>query len=491
MPSSMTCDRLLPLRPPIRVELLSLLMAVLLTACVLGQELPKATPEGKQSLDQLIRGGEAAGALRVKRDEKGQIVELSVTGAGKLRDLIGRDDVRNDLRLRDAIIAVSTVHDARRAAAWCTILQLLADASQDDLTRGFLEERNAVRLALEQKDYPAAIDNLQAAARRFERLKKPAYQAFCLEKAGIVQSVRHEYDKAIELHLRSAELLRVAFGESNLQFALALRNVGSNFKNKGDSAKALDYFQRSLGAYQRAQNKVEVATTLLEIGLVHASLKDREKAADCFDRALGLRRQARGAAHIETARMAQSIAKAWFDIEEFDRALDLYQQALIVFRNADGAAPTDLAGVLDSIGLCLQRLRRDDKALAAFEESLALKRKALGDQHRDVARTLGSLADTQKVLGLDDALANYNKALEICRKVFGERSPEVDGTLEAIAHLYFLRKDYPKSSEIYRQALEIRRVAPGASARRRLDPQQPRQGQPEHGALRRGPTVLQ
>ena len=231
----------------------SLLIAVLMSVTALGQELPKATPEGKQALDQLIRGGEAAGGLRVKRDEKDQIVELSATDAGKLKGLVDRDSVRKDLRLRDAIIAEASVYDVRRAGAWCTVLQLLADSSHDDLTRGFHEYFDAVRIAVEHKDYPAAIKKLVSAAERFEKLKTPAYQALCLQVAGVIHSLRREYDKAIELHLKSAELWRVAFGESDSRFALALRNVGDNHKHKGDLAKALGHYQLSLAAYQRAE----------------------------------------------------------------------------------------------------------------------------------------------------------------------------------------------------------------------------------------------
>ena len=130
-------DRLAGGRFQIRMASWTVLAAILCTVDAVGQELPAATPEGNRLLDRVIRDGEKSGALHTRRDEKGQLIELSVTDVAKLRELVGREGIRDDLRLRDTIIAEAARYDAGRSPAWCALLEAIADSPRDEITRGF------------------------------------------------------------------------------------------------------------------------------------------------------------------------------------------------------------------------------------------------------------------------------------------------------------------------------------------------------------------
>ena len=135
-----------------------------------------------------------------------------------------------------------------------------------------------------------------------------------LQKAGALQAKLYlnkgEFAKAYEYYLEA--LHKYTMLHNNNGIASVYNGLGSTFIQQENYSRALQYFERSVGLYKEAENKTGLAISFLNIGIVHSQTNQLEKAEGYYLKALHL---SEGTADKKIA--IQIYSQAWYFIRRF------------------------------------------------------------------------------------------------------------------------------------------------------------------------------
>ena len=201
---------------------------------------------------------------------------------------------------------------------------------------------------------------------------------------------------------------------------LFLNELGLYYDNRGEGAKALEYYEPKLVISRELGDRGGEATTLSNMGSVYDDLGDKPKALQYYEQALPLRRQV-GDRSGEAATL-NNMGLVYSALGDKPKALDFFGQALPFLRlvgDRGGEATT-----LSNMGLVYSDLGDKSKALQYYEQALPLLRQ-VGDRGGE-ATTLNNMGGVYFDLGEGfKALQYYEQALPLVRQV-GDRSGEAN-----------------------------------------------------------------
>ena len=186
--------------------------------------------------------------------------------------------------------------------------------------------------------------------------------------------------KWLEMGLVAARSLQDRPRES-----LFLNSLGLYYDNRGDKAKALDYYKQDLVISREIDDQQGEAATLSNIGLVYSSLGDQQQALDFYQQALLLLRAVGDQSGAATT--LTNIGLAYSDLGDKRQALAFYQQTLFLTRAVGDRGGE--AATLTNIGKVYSDLGDKRQALQYYEQALPLTR-AVGDR-RGEANTLSNM----------------------------------------------------------------------------------------------------
>jgi len=120
--------------------------------------------------------------------------------------------------------------------------------------------------------------------------------------------------------------------------AIALNNLGSVYKSRGDYGRALATYEKSLEISRKVfgTEHPDSATTMNNLATVYAAMGDLARAQDLFQRSLATTEKVFGSNHPRTATALSNLASVYASMGELDRALELYQRALGVLTSGLG-----------------------------------------------------------------------------------------------------------------------------------------------------------
>ncbi len=177
------------------------------------------------------------------------------------------------------------------------------------------------------------------------------------------------------LPARRRQSKRRALDPSHPAVAETLNNLGNALNDKGESASAVEAFQRSLAIKERAfgPDSIAVAITLTNLG---GTLIDRGKfdaATEALERAVAIKEKATGKDSLSLAVTLTNLAAAQRGAGHPDQSLALDERALAIRTRAGPKAERDLAYNLTGQGAALVALGKADQALGPLERALALR----------------------------------------------------------------------------------------------------------------------
>jgi tetratricopeptide (TPR) repeat protein len=75
-----------------------------------------------------------------------------------------------------------------------------------------------------------------------------------MNNIAVIEFASNNFDKAIELYERALKIVSNHYGENHIECTLYLNNLGSNYRSKGNTVKAMEYLKKALSIFEA--NKV-------------------------------------------------------------------------------------------------------------------------------------------------------------------------------------------------------------------------------------------
>lgn len=199
-----------------------------------------------------------------------------------------------------------------------------------------------------------------------------------------------------------------------LQKALAFgyTNFGIISKGKGNNAKAIEYYLKSLRINEKINNQHGIAGSLNNIGIVYYDQKNFNKAMDYYTKSLIIEEKIGD--EYGASQSLNNIGIIYGDQQKWKKAMYYYNRSLKLKEKLGNKSEIALA--LNNIGVIYRDLKQFDKALEYNLRSLAIQEE-IGDKS-GIAQSYNNLANVYSVLGdYPKAIEFGHKALKIAREI--------------------------------------------------------------------------
>ncbi len=221
------------------------------------------------------------------------------------------------------------------------------------------------------------------------------------------------YHEVIQRHTR----LQGKLSDPTLQ-QISAGNLGTAYRNIGDTRRAIDYYQQALTSAQEQEDQWGEGAWLGNLGNAYAALGQTRRAIEVYEQALAIDRKI-GNRRGEGADLG-NLGNRYAELGQTRRAFEVYKQALAIRREigdrrGEGAD-------LGNLGNCYAELGQTRRAIEVYEQALAIFRE-IGDRGGEGADLTG-LGNRYAELGQTRrAIDFYEQALAIFREI-GDRGGE-------------------------------------------------------------------
>jgi tetratricopeptide (TPR) repeat protein len=430
-------------------------IVTLIPAWASGVEWPKATKEGIQAREDLLRACVGEVALFAGRPPVcvADLALLTDTNRFRVASTIRRKVLT--AALRDALVDWRTKQG--RPALAPVLLEAVGIEAGDPVASGFaaiiwgLGEQSRFR-----RD--AAVAHFEMAAGCFRAAKDMAWEAACWNQIGSAYMSTGQSTLALEHYEQALRLREKALPPGHPDIAASLNNIATVHRNRGDYAKALEQHERALRLQEKAlpAGHPDIAKSLSNIANVHRDRGDFAKALEYFERVLRLDERALPAGHPDIAKSLNNIAAVHHAQGHFAKAMEYHERALQLREKALPPGHPDIARSLNNIAAVHHAQGDYAKALEQHERALRLQEKALPAGHPDIAISLNNVANVHYDRGdLAKAMEYHERALRLREKVLPPGHPDIAASLNNIALVHGDRGNFAKALEQHERALRL------------------------------------
>jgi adenylate cyclase len=248
----------------------------------------------------------------------------------------------------------------------------------------------------------------------------------------------------------------------------AYRSIGSNYANKSDYAKALEYEYTALRIFEHLKNVSMQGIMWQNLGIVQHRSKNQEKALEYYQRALALFEQTKDTLRI--ASIYSNMANAYYSLGEADKVLEYDLKALHTYEEKKDKA--GVARLLGNIGNFYAEEGNYALAMVYYFDALR-KETAMGNED-GVTRNLGNIGETYLDISQDttrniqpDSLipagrvANLAKALTFLKTTV-EKAQQLQQTEyylafgEVLSEAYMLTGNTAEALRVYQEYITVR-----------------------------------
>jgi CHAT domain-containing protein len=153
-----------------------------------------------------------------------------------------------------------------------------------------------------------------------------------LNNLGTVYRDQGNYAEAMAYYQKSLSL-REAVGKDN-DIARSLTNIGILHMTQGNYAQALEHHRKSLERFESVGDKAGISGVLLNLGIVHILRSEIAQGLEVLHRGLALKESL--GLRDGVARALGNIGWAHYEQGEYDKALDYYRRSQKIFEAIGG-----------------------------------------------------------------------------------------------------------------------------------------------------------
>mmetsp|Transcript_25033 Transcript_25033/g.38266 ORF Transcript_25033/g.38266 Transcript_25033/m.38266 type:complete len:692 (-) Transcript_25033:82-2157(-) len=302
----------------------------------------------------------------------------------------------------------------------------------------------------------------QALSLRFTASPQTTYtreMATILNNQGRVLFRRGDL-KASLLSYQECYKHRIAIlGETHMDVAATLFNMGQAEEFLGNILKAIEYYQRFLYIVllKKGQDSKDVARVLLFIGQLSYDMNDLKQAHEYFSQALVSAKLAFGPNDSMVANVINKIGNVLNDQKEFSLALEVYKAGLALERNLYPPLDDNIAVTLLNVARIYQHKEETDKALEFFNEALTIKRHL--NDIESIVCNLTSVGTIYEQRGdYTNASRVFSEAVDFLRRSMNDDNEILlSNTLNNLGLVQFREGSFNLALLSFIEAIEIRR----------------------------------
>lgn len=230
--------------------------------------------------------------------------------------------------------------------------------------------------------------------------------ASSLNNIGVIYDSKGDFAKSLDYYTRSLKV-REEIGDKQ-GVATSLNNIGFAYRNRGDIAKAMDYLVRSLKIQEEIGDKKVIAASLNNIGLIYKDQGDVVKALEYYNRSLKIQKEV-GNMH-GFSNSLNNIAQIYYNQGDIPKSLEYFGRSLKI--KEETGDKLGIALSLNNIGSIYSNQGDTAKALDYYRRSLKI-REETGDKP-GIAESLNSIGVIYKDHGDNaKALEYFVRSLKI------------------------------------------------------------------------------
>ena len=316
-------------------------------------------------------------------------------------------------------------------------------------------------LAAQQAQYESARSFLLEALENTRRRKGRVSTAYAdiLNDLAINAENRGDLKGSAQYYTEAMGVVDSVQGKNNTVYARLLGNVGSIYKQLGQTMAAEAALRRSIELYQAySADSNAAAAPLNNLGTLYLDLSRPQQALACFQRSAAMYRNTRTENSREYGMSLNNIGMACKALGQYAEARKNYQEALDIRTAVLGAGHPDVAATLNNLGVLYEDLNNHTLALQHHIAAAEIRKNALGAAHPDYAASLYNRARIHSQLkDYEQALSLHRQALDIRLRVFGPEGLPVATSNEAMAGVYADMKQYADAEKMYLPAAAIYR----------------------------------
>ncbi len=230
--------------------------------------------------------------------------------------------------------------------------------------------------------------------------------------------------------------------------AASLNNIGNIYEEKGDYAKAMGYYTKSLKNYEGIGVKEGIAKSLNNIGLIYNKQGDFAKAIDYHTRSLKINEELGVEKSIAVS--LNNIGIIYQEQGDYAKAIDYYTRSLKIkekIGNKNG-----IANSLNNIGLIYNKQGDFAKAIDYHIRSLKISEK-IGNKN-GIAMSLNNIGNIYEEKGdYAKAIDYHTRSLKMTKEIGDKKG--IAGSLINIGDIYYEQGDYAKALKKKTKALSI------------------------------------
>jgi len=243
-----------------------------------------------------------------------------------------------------------------------------------------------------------------------ESTNKIKWMAQAINTQGISFAIKGDSEKALKYFEKSLEKF-IELGNKK-EIAGSYNNIGNIYKDQGNFTEALGYFEKSLVLFEEIGDKKGVAHRLSNIGLIFQEQGNYEQAIKYHKKSLKISDENGNQRGIAAA--YNNIASNYKNTTQHKKALNYYRKALHIFHEIGDKR--GIAGSLHNIGTVSFKEFYYDSVIIYCTKSLNI-RKEIGDQN-GIANSLNAIGNAHIKKGnINDAISCYKESLKILKKI--------------------------------------------------------------------------
>jgi eukaryotic-like serine/threonine-protein kinase len=276
-----------------------------------------------------------------------------------------------------------------------------------------------------------------------------------LTALGLLRSDQAHLEEAEQLVRQGLNMAKRQLPPNHPSLAKYTSAFGKVLAERGSYEQAIKALEEAV-RLQSAPGvaPADLAASLSMLADAHYSAGHYDVSKSLYSRVLEMNRQIYGERHPVVADNLGSLAAVQLDLGYYSEAEQLNRQALDILRSYYGDNHPKTAGRMTALAQALTYQKKYDEAVSALEQALAIQERVYGPVHPSVAETLNELGNVASMRDhLDEAEARFSRAADIYRAVYGDHHYLVAIALSNVASISFDKKDYPRSVQLFRDAL--------------------------------------
>ena len=239
-------------------------------------------------------------------------------------------------------------------------------------------------------------------------------------KLGRFYMDNEDTDNASSFLVKALQVKFVEIGETHLEVALSLDELGRVLRSKGQLDLALDAFKEALIIYKQMSH-VEmkaISSALENVGDIYFEKDELENALSSFVEALDLRSQTDDKDSVDIVLLREKLATLYLELGDDDEAMVCFNEVLRVkkLKMSGKNSHPSIAETTFIVGTLLRKKGQSDEAMLHFQEALSIKMIVNGSDHVTLAPIRAAIGDECMAMTPPDymqARESYSESLRI------------------------------------------------------------------------------